>query len=504
VVLMDTPGAVQVWLADGAASPDGWPDRAAEVFERLMTSPSRCVRIPDVADLHSGEAKSALMAAGVKSWVGVPFDRAGRARGVIGFDAVNQAWTDDFPDAVVRLAGDAVASAIEREFLERDRARLAARLERARRMQAIGALASGIAHNFNNIIAAILGYSEIVEAQLPVGSTQAHQVDEIRRAAERGRELIDNILAFGRQRDANIEPVHVRAMFDEAASLLRASLPADVELVMDEVPEDMVVLGEPASLQQVVLNLSTNAAQAMDGGGRIRISAQQTDADGPLALTEGELPAGRYIRLVVIDNGRGFDQAVARRLFEPFFTTRPEGTGLGLATVHEIVRDHEGEMDVQSTPGRGSHFEAWLPAAPPGAEAIRSLRPTGHGEVILVVECDRERLLQDEEMLAALGFEPVGFENPEEALAAFRAQPERFDAAIISLAASSRDGLALARRLHETAPSRPVLLATPSSTEDGVDVLADAGVSDLLRRPLVASELAVVLARNLRKGALRA
>ena len=159
---------------------------------------------------------------------------------------------------------------IEREFLERDRARLATRLERARRMQMVGSLASGIAHNFNNIIGAILGYSEMVEPQLAPGTKPAQHVDEIRRAAERGRDLIDNILTFGRRRDARVQPVQVRALFEEAASLLRAALPAGVELIIEDVAADVAVSGEPAQLQQVILNLCTNAAQAMDGHGRVR------------------------------------------------------------------------------------------------------------------------------------------------------------------------------------------------------------------------------------------
>ena len=174
--------------------------------------------------------KDALAAAGVRGWVCVPLIQPGRVRrhhGVRRF-ARRPVWDRIFPPPVLRLAGDAVSNAIEREFLERDRARLTTRLERARRMQMIGSLASGIAHNFNNIIGAILGFSEMVEPQLTPGSKPAQHLDEIRRAAERGRDLVDNILTFGRRRDARVRPVQVRALFDEAASLLRASLPADV------------------------------------------------------------------------------------------------------------------------------------------------------------------------------------------------------------------------------------------------------------------------------------
>jgi len=203
-----------------------------------------------------------LAAAGVRGWACVPLIRPGRVRGIMGLDSCRPAWDRVFPLSVLRLAGDVVASALEREFLERDRARLTTRLERARRMQMIGSLASGIAHNFNNIISAILGYSEMVEPQLARGTKPAQHIDEIRRAAERGRDLIDNILTFGRQRDARARPVQVRTLFEEAASLLRASLPSDVELIIDVIPVDVAVCGEPA--QTMHQRGASDAAQRID------------------------------------------------------------------------------------------------------------------------------------------------------------------------------------------------------------------------------------------------
>src|SRR5262249_18434758 len=149
-----------------------------------------------------------------------------------------------FPLAIIRLAGDAVANAIEREFFERDRAKLTVRLERARRMQMVGLLASGIAHNFNNIIAAILGYSEMVETQVARGTRSARYVEEIRHAATRGRDLVDNILTFGRRTDTRLRPVQVRSLLEEAAALLRVTLPKDVDLVLEGVPIDVTVSGE--------------------------------------------------------------------------------------------------------------------------------------------------------------------------------------------------------------------------------------------------------------------
>ena len=502
VVLDENPTRVNVWSADGTAYPPAWPKQALT----LRTDGPDIVTVPDVAALPHGTLKDMLAAAGVRSWTCVPLIRPGRVRGIMGFDTCRPKGDRVFPLPVLRLAGDAVANALEREFLERDRAKLTTRLERARRMQMVGSLASGIAHNFNNIISAILGYSEIVEPQLTRGTKLAQHIDEIRRAAERGRDLIDSILTFGRQRDARVRPVQVRTLFEEAASLLRASLPSGVELIIDDVPIDVAVSGEPAQLQQVILNLCTNAAQAMPRGGSIRITAEQKEVAAFLPISHGELVPGPYVCLAVIDSGRGFDESVARRLFEPFFTTRSAGTGLGLATVHEIVRDHGGAMNVQSKPEHGSRFEVWLPAVAADSTTVvgPAVLPLGRGETVLVVESEREKLLYNEEMLAALGYEPVGFERPADAIAACRSAPNRFDIILVSHASQTSVGLDLTRALHKVAPRQPILLATSSTIDLGVEALADAGISDVLRRPLASTELAAALARCLRSpGALQ-
>jgi signal transduction histidine kinase/CheY-like chemotaxis protein len=505
VILDENPIRAFGWSKDGKAFPRGWPNQTLTVSQQLGVAEGG-ITIPDTMALPPGPSKDALTVAGVRAWACVPLTRPGRVRSIMAFDRFRPIRNKIQPMPIARLAGDAVANALEREFLERERAKLTLRLERARRMQMVGSLASGIAHNFNNIIGAILGYSEMIEPQLARGTKPAQHIDEIRRAAERGRDLVENILTFGRRSDARIRAVQVRTLLREAASLLRASLPPGIELVLEDVSNDVAVSGEPAQLQQVILNLCTNAAQAMEDSGQIRVTAKLEEVADFRQMSDGELSPGRYVCFSVSDNGWGFDDGIARRMFEPFFTTRLAGTGLGLATVREIVRDHDGAIGAQSKPGQGSHFEVWLPATAAGGSATAEpeLLPLGCGETVLIVESERERLLPDEEKLAALGYEPVGFQHAGDALAACGSEPDRFDVILVSYGSQAQDGLDLARALHEIAPLKPVLLAAGSSVDVNVNALAEAGVSEVLRWPFASAELAAALARCLRApGMLR-
>ena len=467
---------------------------------QLGTPGPDIVTIPDVSALPPGAAKDTLTAAGIRAWACVPLIRPGRVRGIMGFDASRPIrngsprcrWcalpATQWPMPSSASSSSAIGRGLRRGW------------RRARRMQMIGSLASGIAHNFNNIIGAILGYSEMVEPQLSPGTKPAQHIDEIRRAAERGRDLIDNILTFGRQRDSRVRPVQVRTLFEEAASLLRASLPSGVELIIDDVPVDVAVSGEPALLQQVILNLCTNAAQAMEGSGKYPFN-RGAKRRGQSIILEPRRAHARPLRVPSRRSTLGTALTKVWRGDCSSRFSRPvlSGTGLGLATVHEIVRDLDGAMNVQSEPGHGSRFEAWLPAtaADSTEEVGPVMLPLGRGETVLVVESEHERLLRDEEMLAALGYEPVGFERPADAIAACRSAPDRFDIILVSYASQTWTGLDLARTLHEIAPRPRVLLATASTIHVSVDAMADTGISEVLRRPLASSELAAALARCL-------
>ena len=489
------------WCREEAPFPPGWPDRAPALIARYGATPEGIIHIQNVPRLPPGADKDVLATAGLRGWVCVSNIDAGGIRAILGFDVLRPGVTTRSAElGLLRMALDAVANVVVREHLEQERARLEANLERARRMETVGALASGIAHNFNNIVGAILGYTEMAEMQLAADSRPARNLGEIRRAGERARDLVDQILAFGRRRDVGRRPVSMKGLVAETSSLLHASLPSQIELIVREVPEAAIVSGQPGQLQQVILNLCNNAAQAMDQIGRVEIETEVHQITRARSLTNGDLEPGPYVRIAISDIGRGIDEMTLAHIFEPFFTTRLAGNGLGLATVREIVREHGGAMNVWSTPGVGSRFEVWLPcfaAAVPAPRDDRPILPFGRGETVLVLDDAGGRLLADEEMLAALGYEPVGFTCVGDALAACRATPKRFDAAVVGHLLSAASALDLAVALHEIVPDMPILLATASADERGAEALVAAGISEIVHRPLISAELASALARCL-------
>jgi signal transduction histidine kinase/CheY-like chemotaxis protein len=488
------------WCSEGIAFPPNWPDRALALATHLANTEG-VVHVPSIDWLPDGANKDILVAAGLRGWACV--SKLGQCGGfaLLGFDALRPGIITQSPElGLLRMALDAIANAVARANLEQERARLERSLQQARRMETVGALASGVAHNFNNIVGAILGHAEIAEAQLASDSPSAGNLEEIRRAGERARDLVDQMLVFGRRRDVRRQPVSMKGLVAETSSLLHVSLPSRIELVIGEVSDSAVASGQPAQLQQVLLNLCNNAAQSIDGAGRIEIEIEVHRITRPQALTHGDLPPGYYVRIVVSDTGRGIDETTLEHLFEPFFSTRLAGTGLGLATVREIVGEHGGAINVWSQPGVGSRFEVWLPCITVAAFAPRDEVPTfqlGRGETVMVVDDASERLLANEEMLAALGYEPVGFRRADDALAACRANPKRFDALLVGRQSSARSALDLAAALHEIVPNVPILLATASADQIGADPLMAAGITEVVHRPLVSDELASALARSL-------
>jgi signal transduction histidine kinase/CheY-like chemotaxis protein len=499
-------GRSHTWCREENDASDGWPDDALAIgstWSEKAYERHGCIDVPSVQALPAGEEKAKLTERGIRSWLCVPMWYAGNRVGLLGFDAVaaEKRWAND-DIALLRTISEVFAGALGREQAEREKQTLESRLRHAQRMEALGTLAGGIAHDFNNILAAILGYAEMALGRLRRDSREWQHVQEVRKAGERARDIVDRILAFSRRSEHRQRPVRMRPLLEETAGLLEASLPSTVTLRTSLPDADAIVLGEPSRLQQVVMNLCTNAAQAMAGQGVIDVALDLVELDTARTLSHGALAPGRYVRLTVRDNGHGMDAATLERIFEPFFTTKAvgTGTGLGLAMVHGIVSDHGGAMNVRSSPGAGSSFEAYFrqaEALPAEDDSSGAPLPLGQGEAILLVDDERPLVLLGEEMLASIGYEPVGFDESSAALAAFRADPDRFDLVLTDELMPEMTGTELATALHEIRPDLPIILMTGHGGRVGPRELHATGIREVLKKPLLSADLAKGLARHL-------
>jgi signal transduction histidine kinase len=331
---------------------------------------------------------------------------------------------------VLETAFDTIAIAIDHAFAELERLKLEQQMRHARRMQTVGTFTSGVAHNFNNLLGAIVGNAEMAHMQLLGHGKSTEPAERILLAAERGRSLVENLLAYGRRPEHRLRRVRLDRLVTEAVGLVSAAMPdMRFSLKLDAAAR---VLIDPIQMQQVVMNLCTNAAQASEGGAEIIVATDRAALRERRSHAHGALEAGSYLRVSVRDRGKGIGPAVLARIFEPFYSTRPSGTGLGLATAQEIVRASGGDILIASRSGEGTDAQIWLPWTPhqeavrPGRAPPESLR--GNGETILYLAGSERSRLSGEELLAALGYEPVGFTSLSLLGEACRATPGRFDA----------------------------------------------------------------------------
>jgi signal transduction histidine kinase len=496
-----------LWRRPGIHFPPDWPMGTLSAAAAVRDRPGGMIRV-------RGNGATVLddlaMTAGTSDWFCVSATGDEPEQGLLGFESLNgELKLSEGDIGLWRMAFDSVAHAIAREALEEERSDLEAKLQQARRRETIGTLASGIAHNFNNIVGAILGYAEMAASHIRAGSRPAENLAEIRRAGERARDLIDQILSFGRRSDAGRQRVRLETLIDEAKALLVATLPSNVRFeVVFETGDSIVLDGIPGQLQQVLVNICNNAIQAVDGSGVIRLETGRVNNVAPLTLEHAQLPPGRYAVISISDNGRGMDPSTREQIFEPFFTTREEGNGLGLATALEIVAAHGGDITVDSAVGEGTRFDIWLPCdARPGASAPRAAEPLarGNGETVMICESERELLMKQEEIIAALGYEPAGFSRIGEVKEAYQAAPWSFDVALICSCPHADVGARLeaVASLRRAAPSLPIIFAVTTSTGLAAPMLAAAGITEIIGLPLDSSELANALARCSRRANAR-
>jgi len=408
----------------------------------------------------------------------------------------------------------------ERRRTEAARATLEAQLRESQKMQALGTLAGGIAHDFNNVLATILGNVELARQDVGLAHSALESLTEISKASQRAKHLVDQILAFGRRTLMARQVISLAPVVEESAKLLRATQPVGVSLNVECAPNLPLVLADAIQIEQIVLNLCSNAWQAIAGQGRpgsveIRLDAydhaQDDVLDSLTAFTPDGLQPGRYACLTVRDNGGGMDEATHGHLFEPFFTTKPvgEGTGLGLAVVHGIAAGHQAVIQVQSKPGEGTTFRIYFPEAASADSSIPaddrhavSKNETGapglraNGEYVLYVDDDESIVFLMKRLLERKGFHVSGFTKQEDALAAVRADPGQFNLAVTDYNMPGMSGLEVARALRQIRADLPIVMASGYITEELRAQAPAAGVSELVFKPDTVGELCDAVERQ--------
>lgn len=386
-------------------------------------------------------------------------------------------------------------------------AQLEKQLQQAQKMEVIGAFSGGIAHDFNNILGAIINCSELALEDLPADHPVREDLAHVLKAGLRGKSLVQQIRTFSRREAPQRFPVEVDQVVKECLSLLRASLPAGIEIRPNLIVESSLVLADATQMHQVLMNLCANATHAMgDSDGVLIVSLANVNVDAGATSVHPELQSGRYLKLTVRDSGCGMEESVMERIFDPFFTTRSKkgGTGLGLSVVHGIVKSHDGTIAVKSEPGKGSTFTVFLPLADrPGnmATKVATDQVVGGSERILLVDDEEDLLYAGQKMFQRLGYTVVTVTGGVEALETFRAAPHRFDLVITDQTMPHMKGTDLAGEMLQIRPDIPIILCSGFGsvsnhvlTPESVKAM---GIRAFISKPVTKTEMAAAIRREL-------
>jgi len=400
-----------------------------------------------------------------------------------------------------------------RKQAEALRAELEAQLREAQKMEVVGTLASSIAHDFNNIMAAVLGNVALAREDLDPRHPAAGYLDQLQKAGLRARNLVQKILSINRRQHAAMQTQWLQPMVEEDIELLRATLPRGVALEARVCAAALSAQVDATQLNQVLLNLGTNAWHALQGApGRVEIGLEALPARAEGGSAGGAVhdgqPTTACAHLWVRDDGCGMDQATRARIFEPFFTTKPagRGTGLGLAMVQRIVQAHGGTIGVDSAPGQGSCFHVYLPLTPMPDPALQdddagdsraADLATACGQHVMYIDDDEFMTLLVAELLPRAGLRVTCFETAEQALAALRAAPYRFELVITDFNMPRQSGLDVAKAIALMRPDLPVIITSGEITDELVEGAGQAGVRSLVNKERTFEDLAAEALRVL-------
>ncbi len=385
---------------------------------------------------------------------------------------------------------------------EAEKEQLEGQLMHTQKLEAIGTLAGGIAHDFNNILGVIMGYTELALLDIPEGTSLQLKLDEVLKASNRAKEMVNQILTFSRQSKQERKPIQISLIVKEVLKMLRASLPTTIEIRQNFRTGLAPVLSDPTQIHQVLMNLCTNAAHAMrDKGGVLEVSLTDVDIDSDAAAQHPDITPGRYQRLTVSDTGHGMDRAVMKRIFDPFFTTKGpgEGTGMGLAVIHGIVKSHDGAITVHSELGKGTTFQVFFPTIESKVTAEpEHFAPLLLGnERILFVDDEEALVGMGQQMLESLGYEIVARTSSIDALKVFRTQPDKFDLVITDMTMPNMTGAELAKKIMRIRSDIPIVLCTGFSEVISEEKAKAIGIREFVMKPIIRQKIAKIIRRVL-------
>jgi len=392
------------------------------------------------------------------------------------------------PDGILAGIHGVSRDITERKNAEEEKADLQSQLQHAQKMESIGTLAGGIAHEFNNILGIVLGNAELAMEKLSERNSTRHNLKEIRTASLRAKDVVRQLLSFARKSRLEKKPVNIISIVSESLKLLRSSIPASIEF-RQNISEDIdIIMADPTQINQVLINLCTNAEHAMPEGGMIEVTLKNSELEEDTAAKFPELNPGRFVTMTVSDTGHGIYQDVIDRIFDPYFTTKEvgKGTGMGLAVVHGIVKEHNGLITAESEIGKGTTFSIFFPAIEKEAVLETEIdEELPHGSESILFIDDEDSLVElGYQKLKRLGYEVDATTSPIEALHRFRSDPNKFDLVITDMTMPQMTGDKLAIEILNIRPDIPIILCTGFSEKIDEKKAKEIGATDYIEKPI--------------------
>jgi PAS domain S-box-containing protein len=379
-----------------------------------------------------------------------------------------------------------------------EKEKLQNQLSQAHKMEAIGTLTGGIAHDFNNILSPILGFTEMLQEDLPKNSPEQANLSQIIKAGFRAKDLVRQILTFSRQNDHELIPIKIQSILKEALKLLRSSIPKTIDIQTEIDPYCGVVLIDPTQLHQIIMNLATNAYHAMqDSGGKLTVILKQIKIELKSVMFSDLIP-GKYALLKVIDTGIGIKKDMIDKIFDPYFTTKKKdkGTGLGLSIVQGIIKSCHGHIHIYSEYGQGTEIHVYLPIMKEssGKRKIDQLSSIKGGtEKILIVDDEESIVKMEKKMLERLGYRVTATNDSRKALEIFKANPEKFDLVITDMTMPYMTGIQLANEIKNTRIDTPIIICSGFSDQVNQDTYEEIGIQGYITKPVIKREMAQMI-----------